>query len=171
MGGKTATVQIMAERPDGTFTIEDCEAVSRDVSPALDVDDPMSTAYHLEVSSPGIDRPLVRAVDFQRAVGHVAKIELSRALDLGDLSDQLGVGRRRYRGTIEAASDEAVELAVEGSSEPVTVALPYESVEDANLVLTDELLAAAQAEQAEKAKMNNPGSANDNAALVEDETR
>ncbi|MBV6657989.1 MAG: ribosome maturation factor RimP, partial [Devosiaceae bacterium] len=77
-GERGCTVQIMAERPDGTFTIEDCEAVSKDISPLLDVEDPIKSAYHLEVSSPGVDRPLVRVEDFARAAGHVAKIELSR---------------------------------------------------------------------------------------------
>ena len=74
------TLQIMAERPDGTMTVEDCERLSRDLSPALDVEDPIDRAYHLEVSSPGIDRPLVRRSDFERWAGHVAKIELARPL-------------------------------------------------------------------------------------------
>lgn len=82
------TLQIMAERPDGTMTVEDCERVSRDVSPALDVEDPIERAYHLEVSSPGIDRPLVRRSDFARWQGHQAKVEMERPLD----------GRRRFKG-------------------------------------------------------------------------
>lgn len=168
-GENGCTVQIMAERPDGTFGIKDCEAVSRDVSPALDVDDPISGAYHLEVSSPGVDRPLVRAIDFKRAVGHVAKIELSRSLDMGALSEQLGIGRRRYRGLIADAFDETVELTVEGSEGVINVALPYDAVEDAKLVLTDELLAAAQKAQAQT-QAENPGSANDNAESIELET-
>ena len=72
------TLQIMAERPDGTMTVEDCESVSRAVSPALDVEDPINRAYHLEVSSPGIDRPLVRAGDFNRWSGHELKVEMGR---------------------------------------------------------------------------------------------
>lgn len=84
------TVQIMAERPDGSFTIDDCEAVSRAISPILDVDDPVGGAYNLEVSSPGIDRPLVRISDFARWVGYEAKVELSPPLD----------GRKRFRGIL-----------------------------------------------------------------------
>ena len=72
------TLQIMAERPDGTMTVEDCETISRAVSPALDVEDPINRAYHLEVSSPGIDRPLVRAGDFERWAGHEMKVEMDR---------------------------------------------------------------------------------------------
>ena len=73
------TLQIMAERPDGTMNVEGCERLSRDLSPALDVEDPIDRAYHLEVSSPGIDRPLVRRSDFERWAGHHAKIELDEA--------------------------------------------------------------------------------------------
>src|SRR6478609_801584 len=84
------TVQIMAERPDRTMTVEDCEAVSRALSPVLDVTDPVERAYRLEVSSPGIDRPLVRKSDFERFAGHVAKIEMNLPVD----------GRRRFRGVL-----------------------------------------------------------------------
>ena len=83
------TVQIMAERPDGTMTVEDCEAVSRALSPVLDVADPIDRAYRLEVSSPGMDRPLVRRSDFERFAGHELKVEMAVAID----------GRRRFRGT------------------------------------------------------------------------
>src|SRR5690606_36030956 len=91
------TVQIMAERPDGTMSIEDCEAVSRALSPALDVADPIDRADRLEISSPGIDRPLVRRSDFERYAGHVAKIEMEAAV----------AGRKRFRGIL---------LGVEGDS-------------------------------------------------------
>lgn len=84
------TVQIMAEKPDGTMTVEGCEAVSQAVSPALDVDDPIQAAYHLEVSSPGIDRPLVRPSDFERWAGHLTKIETSEP----------HAGRKRFRGIL-----------------------------------------------------------------------
>ena len=141
-GQNGCTVQIMAERPDGTFTIEDCETISRDVSPVLDVDDPIKTAYHLEVSSPGIDRPLVRPVDFARAVGHEAKVELSRPIDTGT-----GEGRRRYRGVIHAAQDDRVELTVDAVGGALTVALPYDAMEEARLVMTDALIEAAQKAQ------------------------
>ena len=87
-----ATVQVMAERPDGTMTIEDCEQASEALSPIFDVEDIMPSAWRLEVSSPGIDRPLVRRSDFERALGHEAKIEMAAPVD----------GRKRFRGRIEA---------------------------------------------------------------------
>src|SRR5262245_33271770 len=90
------TVQIMAERPDGTMTVEDCEAVSRALSPALDVADPIERAYRLEISSPGIDRPLVRKSDFERYTGHVAKIETSLPIQ----------GRKRFRGVLAGTEGE-----------------------------------------------------------------
>ena len=97
VGANGTTVQIMAERPDGTMTVEDCERLSRDLSPALDVEDPMDRAYNLEVSSPGIDRPLVRRSDFERWAGHVAKIELARPLD----------GRKRFKGRLAGLDGDA----------------------------------------------------------------
>lgn len=139
-----STVQVMAERPDGTFTIEDCEAVSKDISPVLDVDDPVKTAYHLEVSSPGIDRSLVRAIDFVRAVGHEAKIELARPIDTGT-----GVGRRRYRGAILAADAEKIDMQIDQEGGAVTVSLPYDAMDEARLVMSDALIEAAQRAQAE----------------------
>ncbi|MEM6383348.1 MAG: ribosome maturation factor RimP [Pseudomonadota bacterium] len=154
-GENGCTVQIMAERPDGTFTIEDCEAISKDVSPALDVDDPIKTAYHLEVSSPGVDRPLVRVEDFERAIGHVAKIELSRPIDTGT-----GEGRRRYRGTIVSARDEAVELEIDAVEAPLTVTLPYAAMEEAKLVMTDALFEAAR--KAQQAAQKAAQAMNDN---------
>jgi ribosome maturation factor RimP len=131
------TLQIMAERPDGTMSIEDCEEVSRNLSPILDVDDPIDRAYQLEVSSPGIDRPLVRHEDFARAVGHLVKVELARSLD----------GRKRFRGDIVSVDDRSVVMRVE---EPVTddaeatttdVALPLAEIAEARLVLTDAIIA------------------------------
>jgi ribosome maturation factor RimP len=126
------TVQIMAERTDGTFTVDDCEAVSRAVSPALDVDDPVDRAYHLEISSPGIDRPLVRASDFARWAGHEAKLEAS--LPIG--------GRKRWRGVILGVEGGAVQLerpdAKADEDRRVTIAL--RDLADARLVLTDDLI-------------------------------
>ena len=87
------TVQVMAERPDGTLTIEDCEEISRALSPVLDVADPVPQAYRLEISSPGLDRPLVRRSDFERHAGHLAKIEMSVPVD----------GRKRFRGILPAS--------------------------------------------------------------------
>ncbi|MEP5515732.1 MAG: ribosome maturation factor RimP, partial [Bauldia litoralis] len=91
------TLQIMAERPDGTMTVEDCESISRAVSPALDVDDPINRAYHLEVSSPGIDRPLVRPGDFERWAGHELKVEMAVMQD----------GRKRFRGLLTGLNGDA----------------------------------------------------------------
>src|ERR1700753_3523084 len=90
-GEAGCTVQIMAERPDGSMQIEDCEAISKALSPGLDIADPIDRAYRLEISSPGIDRPLVRRSDFERHAGHLVKIELSVARH----------GRKRFRGTID----------------------------------------------------------------------
>jgi ribosome maturation factor RimP len=92
------TLQIMAERPDGTMTVEDCETLSRDLSPTLDVEDPIDREYHLEVSSPGIDRPLVRRSDFERWSGHAAKVELNRTVD----------GRKRFKGTLAGLDGDSI---------------------------------------------------------------
>ena len=91
------TVQIMAERPDGTMTVEDCELLSRNVSPAMDVADPINREYHLEISSPGIDRPLTRSKDFENWAGHEAKVEMDVAVD----------GRKRFRGVLLGVKDGA----------------------------------------------------------------
>ena len=124
------TVQIMAERPDGVMTIEDCQMVSRALSPVLDVADPIDRAYRLEVSSPGIDRPLVRRSDFERFAGHVLKVEMSIARD----------GRRRYRGELLGREGEAARIRLEDGGE---LLLPIAEMADAKLVLTDALVAAA----------------------------
>ncbi|SFL14101.1 ribosome maturation factor RimP [Methylobacterium pseudosasicola] len=128
------TVQIMAERPDGTFSIDDCEAVSRAISPVLDVDDPVGTAYNLEISSPGIDRPLVRVSDFARWAGYEAKIELSPPLD----------GRKRFRGILGVPDPETLTVPIDlpdvKEGLPSRVALPLRDLAEAHLVLTDELI-------------------------------
>ena len=126
------TVQIMAERPDGTMAVSDCEAVSRAVSPVLDLEDPIAQAYYLEISSPGIDRPLVRASDFDRWAGHDAKIEMAVPQ----------AGRKRYRGFIRGVEDGAVlvELPDVKEGEERMVRLPLGELGDARLVLTDELI-------------------------------
>ncbi len=132
-----STLQIMAERPDGTFTIDDCEAVSRAVSPLLDVEDPVPQSYNLEVSSPGIDRPLVRPEDFARWAGHEAKIELVKPLD----------GRKRFRGTIAGMAADEVRLTLppeKAGAAAVTIALPFADIGDAKLVLTDALIEASR---------------------------
>ena len=124
------TVQIMAERPDGAMTIEDCQMVSRALSPVLDVADPIDRAYRLEVSSPGIDRPLVRRSDFERFAGHVVKLEMAIARD----------GRRRFRGELLGREGEDARIRLEDGAE---VLLPIAEMADAKLVLTDALVAAA----------------------------
>ena len=99
-GEAGCTVQIMAERPDGTMQIEDCEAISRALSPVMDVADPIQRAYRLEISSPGIDRPLVRRSDFERYAGHLVKIEMAIAHE----------GRKRFRGMLDGVEGDAVRL-------------------------------------------------------------
>jgi ribosome maturation factor RimP len=139
------TLQIMAERPDGTMTVEDCETLSRDLSPVLDVEDPIDREYHLEVSSPGIDRPLVRRSDFERWSGHQAKIELQRPLD----------GRKRFKGTLAGLDGDAVRLEMEASSKlaaPETVTLRLADIDEARLVLTDALIRETLRKEKRKAR-------------------
>jgi len=131
-GQNGCTVQIMAERPDGTMNVEGCEEVSQAVSPALDVDDPIQAAYHLEVSSPGIDRPLVRAGDFARWAGHLAKIDAEPAHN----------GRKRFRGILRGVEGGTVLLSRDDArtEEERDVAIPMALIADARLVLTDALV-------------------------------
>lgn len=131
-GQNGLTLQIMAERADGTMTVEDCETVSRAVSPALDVDDPIDKAYHLEVSSPGIDRPLVRKSDFATWQGHLVKLETSVMV----------AERKRFRGRIAAADDTGVTIDRDapGYGEQPSVRVPFEAISDARLILTDDLI-------------------------------
>jgi ribosome maturation factor RimP len=126
------TVQIMAERPDGTMGVEDCEAVSRAVSPALDLADPVPTAYNLEVSSPGIDRPLVRPQDFARWAGYEAKVEMAVPLD----------GRKRFRGLVRGVEGDTALLEMKDVKEGIEplARLPLTSIGEARLVLTDDLI-------------------------------
>lgn len=129
------TVQIMAERPDGTMSIDDCEAASRALSPVLDVEDPIASAYRLEMSSPGIDRPLVRLSDFVRWAGHEVKVEMSVPVD----------GRKRFRGILTGAEDgdALVRRTDARADEEPAVRLPLRDVHDARLVLTDALIREA----------------------------
>jgi len=129
------TLQIMAERPDGTMTVDDCEEVSRALSPVLDVEDPIDGAYQLEISSPGIDRPLVRRDDFQAAAGHLARIETSVLIG----------GRRRFRGEIRETTAEAVTLELDkvAEGEEPLVEIPLNAIGEAKLVLTDALIREA----------------------------
>jgi ribosome maturation factor RimP len=122
------TVQIMAERPDGTMSIEDCEAVSRALSPVFDVADPIEGSYRLEISSPGIDRPLVRRSDFNRYAGHVAQIEMQVPID----------GRKRFRGELHGADGECARICCDETNE---ILLRIDDMAEARLVLTDALVA------------------------------
>jgi ribosome maturation factor RimP len=131
------SLQIMAERPDGSMTVDDCAALSRAISPLLDVEDPIPGSYTLEVSSPGIDRPLVRLEDFERWAGHLARVELKAPVN----------GRRRFRGVIESASGNAITLTLPpdaNAGDATSVELGFDDIADAKLVLTDELLAMAR---------------------------
>jgi ribosome maturation factor RimP len=131
MGGSDAILEIMAERVDGTMTVEDCEAVSHAVSPLLDVHDPIEGSYRLQISSPGIDRPLVRPADFERWAGYEAKIELKEAVS----------GRKRFRGPIEGYADGEVRIEVEVPDEGrQIIGVPVALVGSAKLVLTDDLV-------------------------------
>jgi ribosome maturation factor RimP len=129
------TLQIMAERPDGSMTVEDCETLSRALSPVLDVADPIDRAYRLELSSPGIDRPLVRKSDFERYSGHLVKIEMAVPVE----------GRKRFRGVLAGVDGEAARLRIEDAADgdQAEVMLPIEEMGEAKLVLTDELVTEA----------------------------
>jgi len=126
------TLQIMAERPDGSMSVEDCAELSRMLSAVLDVEDPIPGEYNLEISSPGIDRPLTRPKDFERWQGFDAKIELSEALS----------GRKRFRGLLQGVEDGEVlvECDIEGFSEPQVLGLPFRQLSEAKLVMSDDLI-------------------------------
>lgn len=126
MSGKKMTLQIMAERPDGTIEVEDCAEISRTVSAVLDVEDPIESEYTLEVSSPGIDRPLTRLTDFDRWEGHEAKLETTDLID----------GRRRFKGIL--CGTEGTEVLIE--IDEGTIGLEFDWLSDAKLVLTDDLI-------------------------------
>ncbi|MEQ9260286.1 MAG: ribosome maturation factor RimP [Roseovarius sp.] len=126
MGGKTSTLQIMAERPEGGIEVDDCADISNAVSAVLDVEDPITDAYTLEVSSPGIDRPLTRLKDFDMFEGYEAKLETSELID----------GRKRFRGVLAGTEDDEVLINIDEG----TVGLKFDWLADAKLVLTDELI-------------------------------
>lgn len=134
-GADGCTVQIMAERADGSMAVEDCEAVSRALSPVLDVADPIDRAYRLEISSPGLDRPLVRKSDFDRYAGHLARIEMEVPVE----------GRKRFRGMLIGSEGEAARIRRDDTEAggQAEILLPIQEMSEARLVLTDELVAEA----------------------------
>ena len=137
IGAERLTLQIMAERLDeDAMTVEDCASISRTVSAIFDVEDPIIGAYTLEVSSPGLDRPLVRKKDFERYSGLEAKIELHQALN----------GKRRYSGMLAGYADGVVTIVTENGA----TNLPFEEIDKAKLIITDDLLAAGSAEAAKQ---------------------
>ena len=130
-GGKTATLQIMADRPDGGINVDDCAEISTMVSATLDVEDPIEDKYNLEVSSPGIDRPLTRLKDFATFEGYEAKLETNQPID----------GRKRFTGTLAGVEGEDVLINIEVGGETQTIGLNFDWLSDAKLMLTDELIA------------------------------
>jgi len=126
MGGKTSTLQIMAERPEGGISVDECGAISTAVSAVLDVEDPIVDEYTLEVSSPGIDRPLTRLKDFETFEGYEARIETDELID----------GRRRFKGMLAGVEGDEVLINIEEG----TVGLKFDWLSDAKLILTDELI-------------------------------
>jgi len=157
-GGGTADriVQLMTERPDGSITIDDCEAISKSISPVLDVADPISGTYRLEISSPGIDRPLVRPSDFEDWSGHEARIELTEPVG----------GRKRFKGVLEGFEDGEVRIQADTGEHGIQLlGLPVHLISDAKLVLNDELIREALA-RAKERHSTRPG---DGAELDEDD--
>jgi ribosome maturation factor RimP len=152
------TVQIMAERPDGTMMVEDCETVSRALSPVLDVADPIDRAYRLEVSSPGMDRPLVRRSDFDRHAGHQVKVEMAASIE----------GRRRFRGTLLGTEGEAARIRRDDAApgEATEVLLPIEDMAEAKLVLTDALIAESLRRAKEQQRMEFSGQPAETSAVL-----
>ena len=148
------TLQVMAERNDGTMTVEDCEALSMAISPVLDVEDPVDKAYHLEMSSPGIDRPMVRRSDFSRWAGHIVKCETSVLID----------NRKRFRGKIAEVDAEGFTLERDqiAYGEEPRIKIPFTALAEAKLVLTDDLIRdALRADKLAKAEAANQNEQSD----------
>lgn len=134
-GGARPTLQVMAEQPDGSMGVDDCEKVSRAVSALLDVENPVESAYTLEVSSPGMDRPLTRLKDFENYQGFDARVEIEPAID----------GRKRFKGKLSGMDGDKISMDTDEG--PVTFS--FAAVQKAKLLLTDELIKSVQ--QREKA--------------------
>jgi len=157
-GSDGCTVQVMAERADGTMTIEDCEICSRALSPVLDADDPVDRAYRLEVSSPGIDRPLVRQSDFVRYANNFVKIEMAVAVE----------GRKRFRGQLLGAEGNVARIRRDDTTagETADIMLPIEEMAEAKLVLTDALIAESL-RRGKQAELQRQTALNDNQPAAE----
>ena len=149
MGGTTRRLQIMAERPDGDMNVEDCTRLSRAVSEVLDAADPISGEYTLEVSSPGIDRPLTRLKDFETYEGLEARIEL----------DRLAEGRKRFRGLLAGTEGDNVGIDLEGEEE--TAMVPFAWIVEAKLMLTDELMKRGAQQRAQRIATEQPNANED----------
>ncbi|PWE31848.1 ribosome maturation factor RimP [Pararhodobacter marinus] len=130
MAGKTRTLQIMADRPEGGIEIDELGEITTLVGAVLDVEDPLEDAYVLEISSPGIDRPLTRLKDFDTWSGYEARLETNELID----------GRRRFKGTLQGVEDNEVLIEIEDHGEPLIIGLQFEWLSDAKLILTDELI-------------------------------
>ena len=130
MGGKTRVLQIMADRPEGGIEVDDCGTISTAVSAVLDVEDPIDDQYILEVSSPGIDRPLTRLKDFEMWKGWEARVETSELID----------GRRRFKGLLAGTEGDEVLIEIEDGGAEVTIGLQFDWLSDAKLILTEELI-------------------------------
>jgi ribosome maturation factor RimP len=144
-GSQRRTLQVMAERPDGEMVVEDCAILSRAISEVLDAADPISGEYVLEVSSPGVDRPLTRLKDFETYEGYEARIEL----------DRLAEGRKRFKGVIAGVEGENIGLDLEGEEE--TALIPFAWIIDAKLSLTDELMKRGAEQRAQRLAADGEG--------------
>lgn len=131
MSGKTRLLQIMADRPEGGIVVDDCARISSEVSAVLDVEDPIADNYTLEVSSPGIDRPLTRLKDFDMWADYEARLETIELID----------GRRRFKGILRGTEGEEVLIEIDEGGVPLTIGLQFEWLSDAKLILTEELIA------------------------------
>ena len=144
-GGKTATLQIMADRPDGGINVDDCADISTAVSAVLDVEDPIEDNYHLEVSSPGIDRPLTRMKDFAAFEGYEVRLETNQPID----------GRKRFKGVLAGVDGDNIAIDLDGEDE--TALIPFDWLADAKLVMTDALLKRGAAIRAQRGEPEDDG--------------
>ncbi|MFY0308360.1 ribosome maturation factor RimP [Leisingera sp. D0M16] len=144
MSGKSTTLQIMADKPDGGIEVDDCAEISNAVSAVLDVEDPIIDAYALEVSSPGIDRPLTRMKDFEMFEGYEAKLETAEMVG----------GRRRFKGELAGTEEDEVLINIEDQGETVTIGLKFDWLSDAKLVLTDDLIKEMLRQRKEAGTLN-----------------